>query len=251
MANALFDSPPALQGDEQNQLTQMYRYLMAMSDQLNEAMNGITLANFAPETQTQIRTAISGGGSSQELKETKNALRSMVIKSAEIIEQEMQEISTKLQSQYTGISDQFGQLDQKLTNTIQANAAGIRQNYEYIERLAGRADSTESYIIHSNQYIYTGLIGYDAANQPVYGVAIGENVTQYDEDGNPYINDNAKVATFTKDRLSFWQGTTEMAYFSNRKMYITNCEILSTLTMGRYEWRIQADGSMGLVTEMT
>ena len=37
-----------------------------------------------------------------------------------------------------------------------------------------------------------------------------------------------------------------MAYFSNRKMYITDVEILKRMTMGNYTWQIPADGSMGL-----
>lgn len=245
MANH-FDGPPGLAGTEQQQLEAMYRYLQTMSDALNQAMNSITLANFAQEAQEQIRHAIDGQDVQKEINNTKTSLRSMIIKSAEIVTHEMEELSTRLTEQYSAVSDRFGELDRQLSQSILANAEGIRQNFEYLEQLTGRADGMDSYIIRSSQYIFSGLIGYDALSMPIYGIAIGENITQYDANGNPYLNDNAKVATFTKDRLSFWQGTTEMAYFSNRKMYITDVEILKRMTMGNYTWQIQADGSMGL-----
>lgn len=246
MANH-FDAPPTLMGDEQSQLTAMYRYLMQMSDQLNEAMNNITLANFAPEAQKQLTQAAGGSGESKEVQDAKRTLRSMIIKSAEIVRNEMTEISTELQQQYTAVSQQFGTLDQKLSLAIQANADGIRQNYEYIEKLEGRTDETNNYIIHTSNYIFSGQIGTNEVTmEPVYGIAIGEGITQYDSEGNPHINGNAKVATFTKERLSFWQGTAEMAYFSDKTLYVTDASILKTLRMGNYYWKIEPDGSMGL-----
>lgn len=249
MANH-FDGPPALIGEDRQNLEAIYRYLQTMSDQLNMAMNSMTIENFAPSTQKQLSSAISGDETQKEITGTKNALRSMIIKSAEIVKTEMQEISTELKGQYQAMSKQFGELDQKLSLQIDANARGIQQNYEYFEQLTGRADGTDDYIKHYNNYIFMGQIGLrEDTLEPVYGLAIGEGVTQYDDHGNPYLNNNAKVATFTKDRLSFWQGATEMAYFSDKKLYITDVEILSKMTMGNYVWKIQADGSMGLMVQ--
>lgn len=246
-----FDGPPALMGEERQQLEALYRYLQTMSDQLNLAMNSITVENFAPQAQKQLSEVMGGKETQKEIAGTKNALRSMIIKSAEVVRNEMQEISTELSRQYQGISDQFGELNQSLTLQISANAEGIQQNYEYFEELRDRANGTDDYIRHYNNYIFTGQIGLNTATlEPIYGIAIGEGVTLYDNDGNPYINENAKVATFTKDRLSFWQGTTEMAYFSDRKMHITDVEILNKMSMGNYTWQVQPDGSLGLMRQI-
>lgn len=248
MAN-LFDTPPALTGDGQNQMDQLYRYLAQMSEQLNEAMNGLTFANFTQAAQAELQQITGGGDARKEIDSTKNALRSMIIKTAEIVRTEMDEISTELRGQYVGVSEEFGRIQRDLTARIEANTAGIGQNYEYIETLNGKNGELEGFVQRINERIFSGLIGQDALGRPVYGIAIGENVTAYDNDGNPYINHNAKSATFTKERLSFWQGNTELAYFSNRKLYITSCEVLNEMTMGRYVWKIQSDGSMGLAIE--
>jgi hypothetical protein len=81
-----------------------------------------------------------------------------------------------------------------------------------------------------------------------YGIAIGENVTAYDSQGNPYLNHNAKSATFTMDRLSFWQGNVEIAYFSNGKFYITDGEIRNSLQIGNFVFKKMADNSMALMS---
>lgn len=250
MAN-IFDGPPALVGDEQRQLEALYRYLQVMSDQLNESMNSITLENFAPQTMTRIQTAIQGpgGGTDKKITDARNALRSMIIKSAEIVRTEMQEIKTELTDQYMAASREYGDLNRRFTDEIEATGQGIKQNFTYIEELTDRTNNNETYITRMNNYIYSGVIGEDDSMQPIYGIAIGEGVTKYDQEGNPYLDDNAKVATFTKDRLSFWHGTKEMAYFSDRTMYITDAEILNRLRMGNYVWKIQQDGSMGLTVE--
>lgn len=246
MANH-FDAPPMLAGDEARQLEQLYRYLQTISDQLNEAMNGISLENFTAEAREQIQAAASGGTAGKEIKRTQNTLRSMIIKSAEIVRNEMQEIRTELRQNYEAISEEYGTLEQELTAQIEANAAGIRQNYSYVESLTSRTDGVESYVNRTNNYIWSGVIGTNSTTgAPIYGIAIGEGITAYDADDQPYLNTAARVATFTKDRLSFWQGNVEMAYFSDRRMYITDVEITKSLRMGNYIWRIQEDGSMGL-----
>lgn len=250
MAN-LFDSPPTLTGDGTEMMGQLYRYLMQMSEQLNEAMNGLTLDNFAPAAQTQIQTAMAGNSTAAaaEIKGTREALRSMIIKTAEIVRSEMEEIRTTLHGEYTGLSEQFGTITQQMQADISANAAGISQNYTYIETIQGKDEGYDQFVRRINERIFSGIIGTDALGAPIYGIAIGENITGTDASGNPIINDNAKQATFTKERLSFWQGTSEVAYFSNRQLYITNAEVLKSMKMGRYAWRVQSDNSLGLCVE--
>ena len=250
MAN-WFDAPPTPGGDEAQRLEAIYRYLQTMSDQLNEAMNGISIENFAQETREMIATATAGGNAEKEITEAKNALRSMIIKTAEVVRTEMEEIRITLEEKYEAHSELFGDLESRLSNNISTTAEGIRQDFAFTEEMRSNVDDIEGYIHRTSDYIFTGVIGYDSQSLPIVGVAIGEGITQYDQDGNPSINDNAKVATFTKDRLSFWHGSTEVAYFGDNRMYITACEVLNELKMGKYIWHIQADGSMGLLVSDT
>lgn len=241
--SVFFDNPPILNGKEAEQLQQLQAYLGAMSAKLNEALMSITIEQMTPEAQ-----AVITSGADTQIQKSYTALKSMIVKSAEIVRHEMDEISTRLESHYTALSDQFGTYEQNLQSTITATANGILQSYNFEERVSGLedgAEGTDSFIRNLNQYIFSGLV--DEVNGK-YGIAIGEGVTAYDAQGNPYLNNSQKKATFTMDRLSFWQGTTEMAYFSNGRFYIGHGEVTDTMRMGNFTWQVfRTDGSLGLM----
>jgi len=241
MAEVFFDNPPVLNGGEKEQITQLQRYLTAMSEKLNIALMDISVEQMDPTARTVITTAEARN------EETVNSLKTMIIKTASIVRHEMDMISTTLTDNYTALSEQFGAYERNLNSEITATAEGILQDYQYEERVSGLEDeagNTDVFIRRINQYIFSGLI--DEINGK-YGIAIGENVTSYDAQGNPYLNNAQKMATFTMDRLSFWQGNVEVAYFSSNTFYIQRGEILNSLKMGNHTWNVMADGSMALV----
>ena len=237
MDNVFFDNPPVLQGSERTQLQQLSGYLFTISNKLNEALMTISV-----QAQQEIEQRLSTTGDGEERPEIKS-LKALIIKTAEIVRTEMDEISTQLHSETEAISSQFGTLEQSLDATIRATAEGILQDYHYFETVQD-VNANTVYRTMANQRIFSGLINDDPVE---YGIAIGEGVTAYDEYGNPYLNQNAKVATFTMNRMSFWQGDIELAYFSSGKFYIGNGEITNSLTIGNFQWRAMADKSMTLV----
>lgn len=236
MDNVFFETPPALQGDGQAQLRQLYGYLYAMSEKLNAAMIEVDV-----QAKQEIQRTATGQAAQQA--ENFGTLKSMIIKTAEIVRTEMQEISTQLHGETEAISADLGALEQTMDATIRATAEGILQDYHF-EELVTDTNTNTFYRTQTNQYIFTGKISDDPVT---YGIAIGEGVTAYDQDGNPYLNQNAKVATFSMDTLAFWQGTVQLAYFSSGKFYITNGEITNTLQIGNYVFKKMADDSMVLV----
>ncbi len=236
MANVFFDNPPVTTGDEKNQLLQLRMYLNAMSDKLNEAMNSISIEQMDTDTAQKIRTA-----SGEKVDAEVNTLKSLIIKSAEIVRHEMDEITSHLEDNYEALSSQFGEYERNLTNDITITAEGILQDYRYEERIQGLEDeagNTDVFINRTNQYIYSGLIG-----NGKYGIAIGENVTN--ADGT--LNSANKCATFTMDELAFYQGDTKLAWFSNSVFHIERGEIEKSLKMGNHTWQVFADGSMALI----
>ena len=238
MAGVFFDNPPNLLGDEKSQLMQLQRYLGALSEKLNVALMDISIEQMAPE----IRTVVEGAVQQTDGKGY-DKLKSMIIKTAEIVRTEMQEISTTLNGQYVAISEQFGTYEANLSNTITATAEGILQDYRFEERIEGVEDGqtgTNAILNRIQNYIFTGKI----SDSPIkYGIAIGENVTN--ADGT--INTNNRMATFTMDELAFWQGNEKVAYFSNRVYHIANGEITESLKMGNHNWKILTGGAMGLI----
>ena len=81
----------------------------------------------------------------------------------------------------------------------------------------------EAYEVSTRAYIKTGLLYYDEANVPVYGVAVGQQEEQL-----------GSLATFTADRLSFWQNGVEMAWISDGQWCARAVEVKERITLGQW-----------------
>ena len=237
MAEVFFENPPVLSGSAEDKLRQLYGHLFDLSNKLNQALMDVSIEQMAPETQTAIKKA---GQAEAKSAENYQALKSLIIKNAEIVNMAMDEIRTELQTQYTAISEDFGTYQQNLEATISATAAGIMQQYNMEERMQAVEEGTAAFINGMNAYIYSGLLSTTPAT---YGIAIGYNVTN--EDGT--LNNQNKSATFTADKLSFWLNGVEVAWFSNSVFHIDYGEITHDLRMGGYVWKTLADGAIALM----
>lgn len=240
---AYIETPPILSGEEAQKLEQMYRYLQRMAEQVQDCLNGITVDNFVPEQQKQISQIIQSGATQQQMTEQKDTLKSIIIKTANIIRSEQEEIRTQLTSRYQALSDQFGDYERELTNNITATAEGIIQEYQFVERIQALdedAAGLKEYQTRTSQYMKTGIVDTDDQGRPIIGVEVG---TAMDTDSPQ------RCARFTSDRMSFFQNNTEVAYMSNQKLFIGESEVLRSMKMGGYVWRILSDNSMGLAWE--
>lgn len=241
MSGYTFSAPPALTGSEKQQLQAMYNYLYRMNENLNVALNNLSGEKVLQQMHQQIVDATGGETPKDALQAQYDALKSLVIKTAHTVRQEMTVIVTQLEGKYLAISE-FGQYQENMEATIRATAEGILQEYGYeskLDDLSNSASLFDEYIVKTDQYIKTGLLYYDGS-VPRYGVAVGENLTTVVVDGVTILQRNNLCATFTSDRLSFWMGGIEVAYVSNNKLYIAEAEIAGAITMGN--WRMSRSG---------
>lgn len=235
MANTFFEYPTRQEGTPEEQLRGLYSYLYQMSERLNEALNDISLEQMEDSVQKTVREA---GKLSGQAEENRSSLKSLIIKTAEIVRTEMTELSTVLTRNYEALSSQFGSYEENLTNTITATAEGILQDYRYEERVEG----AERYVKRTSQFIFSGLL--DPVNM-IYGVAIGDNVTG--ENGE--LVDANKMATFTKDELAFYMNGVKVAWFSNSTFYIDRGQVEESLQIGlKHRWQVLSDGSIALIS---
>lgn len=240
MGNTFFDNPPVLSGKPEEQLVQLKNYLFTVSNKLNDAFMEVSIQEQKAEEQRAMTATGRGTAEAAEPDSTFLKTKQLIIKTAEIVRNEMQAIQTTLQTDIQAISDQFGTYESTLEQTITATAEGILQDFHIEERISGVENSTEEFLRTTRQYIYSGLLD---ANQQIYGIAIGYNVT--DEDGE-LVNAN-KMATFTADRLSFYLNGAEVAYFSNNVFHIARGEVTDSMIMGNFMWKVFSNGSMGLM----
>ena len=237
MAEVFFDNPPILNGTEENKLRQLYSYLGIMSEKLNTALMNVSMEQLAPET----RTVIMESGE-KPAAENFEQLKSIIIKTANIVRTEMDEIRTTLEGQITAVSGDIGTYTQKLTNDITINANGVQQLMDRVETIetvdaSGRLQSLERKV---NGYIYTGWI----EDEQAFGMAIGDDGITIDENT---MDRTKRIATFTTNGMKFYVGAGQpVAYFDANKFYIANGQVTQTMKMGDYTWRVFGSTTLGI-----
>ena len=69
----------------------------------------------------------------------------------------------------------------------------------------------------------------------------GEDGLRLGKTGNPV------TVRILNDRIAFYMNETEVAYFSNNKLYVTQAQILSRLQIGKFAYEPQPNGNMSLI----
>lgn len=228
----------------------------ALYDYLYQMVETLNLQEQTDRTENTVATGASVPREGEESRETArldaqyDALKSLVIKTAQTTVKELEQLSARLTGSYVAISD-FGKYMEELNAYIEANPDSITQYYSFYSELKnniGEAQAAfEQYTNETEGYIKTGIVYYDEGGMPVLGVAVGQNLTAREvtlPDGTTQteIDQTAFRATFTAKKLSFWQDDLEVAYVSNNRLYITGITVLDKMTLG--EWEVSTSNGM-------
>jgi hypothetical protein len=182
----------------------------------------------------------------QTVSATAKSLKSLIIKTAGVIRQEIDTWTQTLEGTYLAISD-FGTYREEVSQEITATATEIVNAFNYESTLAARVEELEaensvlnSYKVQTEQYTKTGLLYFDEFDVPVYGYAVGEVLTRVTVNGKETVRREDLMSTWSAGRLNFWQGGNIVAYYANNKMYVTDGEFLNSLQIG--DWIITTTG---------
>ena len=222
---------------EQGQLSQMRSYLYQLVEQLNWALN--TVQDGAVQTVVQPMTAPTASGTAaaeQEAQDTFNSIKSLIIKSADIVNAYYETMRLRMDGEYVAESD-FGVYRRTTAAELSATIDSVNQLYTDLQSVEETADGAYDSIRAVTANIKTGLLYTNESGVPVYGLEVGQRNV---ENG---VESFRKYARFTANRLSFYdQNDTEVAYISDYKLFITQAQITGSITLGRYV----ADMSDGL-----
>lgn len=211
----------------QGQLEQVKSYLFQLTQQLNFSLK--TVEKKAEEAKTAATGAARN--EAEQAQSTFNSVKSLIIKSADIVNAYYEAIDAKLRGEYVAQSD-FGTFQQTTEAELKATSDSIVQNYSNLQQVLTDLETRVSEIA-ANAYIRSGLLGYyeDGENEgaPIYGIEVGETIVQ---GGVESFN---KYARFTADRLSFYDANgIETAFISDATLYITNAVIKGRLQVGDF-----------------
>ncbi|MBE6610459.1 MAG: hypothetical protein E7634_07300 [Ruminococcaceae bacterium] len=208
--------------EENEDIEEIRSYLIRLSRGLGSALENISEENISKSLRQK--------GFSATEKEI-GKLKNDIIRTAEEIRSTGEKIALRLSSEYVAKSE-IGQYAENAFQQIEINGKGVTQYFEELSSISQRVADAESSASGAdkksellsvslqkiNAYVRTGKLA-----EGVYGIEIG-NFT--DGENAPY-----KVR-LSENRLAFYIGNEEVAYFSDDSMYISRASIPISLTVG-------------------
>lgn len=157
---------------EREQLAQMRSYLHQLVGELQWALNNVS--------EGGVYTPSGGSGASSSTptsltgKTAFEAIKPLIIKSADIVQAYYDSISTKLEGQYVAVSD-FGTFVEQTEQKIEQNSTSTTQRFENIQVIITRHDSDISLIDGTLK-----TIGEDVSYQQQAIVTINKSIEDLD-----------------------------------------------------------------------
>lgn len=215
---------------QREQLEQVKNYLHQLVEQLNQTAAGAgSVVMAAP---------VTGRQTTREKEQDFQRIKALIIKSAQVVEVLSQAVEKRLEGQYLAVSE-FGTFSQRTAQQLSANAEQLQLVYENLQQLAPEVEGLEDRMIGVTAHIKTGLLEYGEDGVPLYGLEIGQ---RSQVDGQEVFH---KYARFTAGMLAFYDRSgTQVAYISDRKLYITHAQITGSFLVGSFLDTVQPDGSV-------
>lgn len=214
---------------------ELRRYLFRLAFQLQNALDRLESGQAAQEQGLKSTAARLEAGETPE--ESFQKIKSLIIRSADIVEAYSQELQHRLAGEYVAVSE-FGSYREATDAVLEATSREITQTYENLQTLESEYAGLEKTVVAVQAAIKTGLLYYEGDGTPVYGMEIGQ---REEIDG---VESFRKFARFTADRLSFYDAVgVEVAYISDYRLHITHARITGSLALGQY----RVDAGDGLV----
>lgn len=233
-------TPPMIQGSDARSLLEVRRYLFRLVDELNMSLNSLTVENFAPDAAEQIGGKKLSEAAKKQLDQTQSELKSLIIKNANEVNAEIEEINHSLESNYVAVSD-FGTFQENIKSEVSETAAALQTN------IYATSQIVDQYINTTQGYIRQGVVRYEGLT-PIIGIAIGQDITVTGEkatvNGKEYdtIDTRHNMSVWTTEKLSFYVNGSEVAYFANDALTVNK---ISTGSMEiNSDWSIDASNGL-------
>lgn len=240
--NGKFRLPRFVGGTQSEQLTQTKNYLYQLVEQLNVAFSEL---NTPAGNGRAAGVAASAAATEKEAQNNFNSIKSLIIKSADIVNAYYEQINKRLEGIYVAeaeFPEGSAAFIEKTTQDILANSEAIEQHFSNMQKILSDVESISGELISVKAHIKCGLLYYDEEGVPIYGLEIGQ---RSEVNGEEIFN---KYARFTSEKLSFYDSNNnEVAYISDRKLYITQVEVTGSFRMGGFVDEVLSDG--GIVTK--
>lgn len=134
----------------QNMPAEVYAYLFQMVQLLNMASDSISAGTVVQAGSSGGTSGMASGNSANADVTAYNELRSLIIKTADTVHKEMDQLSTELKGSYVAQSD-FGTYVEQLNAYIEANPDSISQYYSFASVLDSSIKSVDEKLTLTNE----------------------------------------------------------------------------------------------------
>lgn len=230
-----------LDGELQNAKGEFQGSIEGAKDELNENIN--------------ISVEAAKGEANAYTDSAKNELAGKITENSSEIDTKIDDVNGRIDETNSNVgnlgeglentNNRIDGVESELTDAKNQFSTGIQEvanSVSYVDRLLesakvqlqGSIDDLEfdlrgvaEIILGVTAYIKSGLLYYTDAGIPVYGIEIGQEV---ESNGAKVFN---KFSRFTSEKLSFYDANgNEVAYISDKKLYIGQAEITVSLKVG-------------------
>ena len=127
-----------------------------------------------------------------------------------------------------------------------ATAGALGQLHETLSTLAEQTENNFTWAVSKVTEIEQDLsAGQEATDEQIALIkaymTFGEDGLIIGKSGNPI------TIRVINDRVAFYMNTTQVAYLSNNKLYVTQAEILTRLQIGKFAYEPQANGNLSVI----
>lgn len=214
--------PSITANTDAGRLNQLQSYVYQLVEQLNWAIN---LVNDSASIAAVEKTILSAEPSEEEVVKNFQSMKSLIIKSADIVNAYYDMLTTRFEGLYVSESD-FGTYQQQTEQTITQTSTEVRQNFTEFQELKSEIGS----IVDSQAWVRTGLLDYKTDGTPIYGMEIGQKTVV---DGDETFD---KFSRFTAEGTYFYLpgSKTPVAWMTGTKLFINNLHVVNSVQLGSF-----------------
>ena len=242
----MIDYPPILQGSPYLQLQSLRDYLVRMAEELQtvamaadnsaRALGGQTVAGIEMRTQKSVD-------------DSRASLRSLITKTAAVIESHVDAIETELHSDYVAESE-FGTYREQVEAQFTATAEGVTEAYSKATTAQAGLDSFKTEL---EGEIRRGVITDPETGRDIIGIAISQKL-YFEEGGIPYIDPDSNIwwrlspsqtfALYTATGWQYWINGVKVGWFASQdsSLHLTTAYATGGMQFGS-NWVWQTDGN--------
>ena len=257
----MFEYPPILQGDALSQIAALRDYLVRQTREQNPDTallppgTAVVGALVPGVPGTAAAGARSSGTEEGYDPAASAALRALIRKTADTVEQHVDELRQSLRQDYLALSD-FGEYRESIDTQIRQTARETVESYDYEERIAAAENGVEGLretVTELDGQIRRGLITDPETQETALGIAISQNLrftgATVTEGGLTYweLAPGQTLGLYTSTGWQFWINGSKRGWFDSRDgmLHVSQIRAESRLQHGD-SWLVTTTGGYGI-----